>query len=59
MKFELVPILEKLRELYSLPRGPERFETYIDLAVGGAQKAADVALPPLVMANPMAKLNVP
>ena len=55
MKFELVPILEKLRELYSLPRGPERFETYIDLAVGGAQKAADVALPPLVMANPMAK----
>ncbi len=58
MKFELVPTLGKLRELYSLPRGPERFETYINLTVGGAQRTADIALPPLVMANPMAKESV-
>jgi hypothetical protein len=55
MKFELVPILEKLRDLYLIPRGPGRFGAYIDLAVGGAQATADVALPPLVTANPMAK----
>ena len=58
MRFELVPVLEKLRELYTLPRGPERFGAYIHLTVGGAQKTADVALPPLVMANPMAKESV-
>ncbi len=55
MKFEFVPILEKLRDLYTVPRGPERFQAYIDLTVGGAQRTADLALPPLVMANPMAK----
>ena len=58
MKFRLIPTLGKLRDLYSLPRGPERFEVYLDLAVGGAQKAADVALPPLITANPMAKESV-
>jgi hypothetical protein len=55
MKFELVPILEKLRDLYLIPRGPDRFGAYIDLATGGAQTSADVTLPPLVTVNPMAK----
>jgi hypothetical protein len=55
MTFELVAILEKLRALYSIPRGPDRFGAYIDLAVGGARTSAEVALPPLVTVNPMAK----
>jgi hypothetical protein len=58
MKFEFVPTLEKLRDLYTVPRGPQRFQAYIDLTVGGAQRSIDLALPPLVMANPMAKENV-
>jgi hypothetical protein len=58
MTFEFVPTLERLRDLYSIPRGPERFQAYIDLTVGGAQRLSDLALPPLVKANPMAKENV-
>jgi hypothetical protein len=55
MKFELVPILEKLRDLYLIPRGPDRFGAYIDLATGGATATKDIPYPPLVTVNPMAK----
>jgi hypothetical protein len=55
MKFELVPILEKLRDLYLIPRGPDRFQAYIDLATGGATASKDIAYPPLITVNPMAK----
>jgi hypothetical protein len=55
MKFELVPILEKLRGLYLVPRGPNRFNAYIDLATGGASASKDIPYPPLVTVNPMAK----
>jgi hypothetical protein len=55
MKFELVPILEKLRDLYLVPRGPNRFNAYIDLATGGASASKDIPYPPLVTVNPMAK----
>jgi hypothetical protein len=55
MKFELMPILEKLRDLYVIPRGPDRFGAYIDLATGGATASKDIPYPPLVTVNPMAK----
>ena len=55
MKFELVPILEKLRDLYLIPRGPDRFQAYIDLATGGARATKDIPYPPLITLNPMAK----
>jgi hypothetical protein len=55
MKFELVPILEKLRDLYLIPRGPDRFGAYIDLATGGATASKDIPYPPLITVNPMAK----
>jgi hypothetical protein len=55
MKFELVPILEKLRDLYLIPRGPDRFQAYIDLATGGASATKDIPYPPLITVNPMAK----
>jgi hypothetical protein len=55
MKFELVPILEKLRDLYLIPRGPDRFQAYIDLATGGATATKDIPYPPLITVNPMAK----
>lgn len=53
MNLELVPTLESLRTVYGVPRGPARFQAYIDAAVGGAQAGAEVALPPLTLANPM------
>jgi uncharacterized protein YjaZ len=55
MKFELVLILEKLRDLYLIPRGPNRFQAYIDLATGGATASKDIPYPPLITVNPMAK----
>jgi hypothetical protein len=55
MKFELVPILEKLRDLYLIPRGPDRFQAYIDLATAGATATKDIPYPPLITVNPMAK----
>jgi hypothetical protein len=55
MKFELVPILEKLRDLYLIPRGPDRFQAYIDLATAGASATKDIPYPPLITVNPMAK----
>ena len=55
MKFELVPILEKLRDLYLIPRGPDRFSAYIDLATAGARATKDIPYPPLITVNPMAK----
>ena len=58
MRFELVPTLDKLREVYLVPRGPERFQAYLAATAGGAQRAEEVKLPPLVSANPMAKENV-
>jgi len=55
MRFELVPTLERLRAVYRVPRGPARFQAYIDAVVGGARLTAEVALPPLIAANPMAR----
>ena len=55
MKFEPVPILEKLRDLYLIPRGPDRFSAYIDLATAGARATKDIPYPPLITINPMAK----
>jgi hypothetical protein len=55
MKFELVPILEKLRDLYLIPRGPDRFQAYIDLATDGATATKYIPYPPLITVNPMAK----
>jgi len=57
MKFVLVPTLEKLRDLYRIPVGPQRFQAYIDTVVGGAQHSLELHLAPLVQANPMAKTH--
>ena len=57
MKFEFVPTLEKLKDLYGIPVGPARFQAYIDTVVGGAQRSAELLLAPLVQANPMAKIH--
>ena len=57
MNVELVPLLQIQRDLYSLPRGPERFRTYLKTMVNS--DGSDVRLPPLVAMNPMGKDHVP
>jgi hypothetical protein len=55
MKFVAEPLLKILLEVYRVPPGKDRFDAYLNAAIAGANRAADVACPPLVLANPMAK----
>lgn len=52
--FTHLPLLELQRDLYRLPRGPERFKVYIDLMTA---PDGTMALP-LAVLNPMAKPHV-
>ena len=56
MKLTYVPLLATLRAVYAVPRGRERFETYLKTVL--AKDRADVELLPLLAANPMAKEHV-
>jgi hypothetical protein len=55
MKFQLVPVIDRMLELYSIPIGMERFNAYIRLLEG--DKKGDLSLP-IVNYNPMAKPHV-
>jgi hypothetical protein len=57
MNIEFVPLLQIQRDLYGLPRGPERFSAYLKTMVNS--DGTDVRLPPLVAMNPMGKNHVP
>jgi hypothetical protein len=57
VNIEFVPLLQIQRDLYSIPRGPERFSAYLKTMVRA--DGTDVHLPPLVAMNPMAKDHVP
>ncbi len=54
MKLNLLPMLEVQRDLHRLPRGPERFKSYIQTITGGK----DEIQIPLVGMNPMGKEHV-
>ena len=56
MKLTFVPLLRVQRELYSMPRGMERFREYIKTMTDA--ETGDLALP-LVAMNPMGKDHVP
>ncbi len=57
MRIEFVPLLALQREIYSIPRGMERFRRYLRTLVDDA--GDDVEFPPLVAMNPMARDHVP
>jgi hypothetical protein len=57
MNVEFIPLLQIQRDLYSLPKGPERFRAYLKTMVN--LDGTDVRLPPLVAMNPMGKNHVP
>lgn len=52
--FVHLPLLDVQRDLYSLPRGPERFAAYIKLMAG----PDNTLVRPLAVLNPMAKAHV-
>jgi len=55
MKLEFVPMLAVQRDIYRVPRGPERFREYLHRMLDPA--TGDLRLP-LTMMNPMAKEHV-
>lgn len=55
MKLEHVPLLAVQRDIYRIPRGPDRFRAYLDRMLDPA--TGDLRLPLTVM-NPMAKDHV-
>src|SRR4029434_6100404 len=57
MRIEFVPLLTVQREIYSIPRGTERFRNYLRTLVDDT--GDDVEFPPLVAINPMARDRVP
>jgi hypothetical protein len=56
MKLDYVPLLRIQRDLHGIPRGPERFREYLRTLLN--DDATDVALPPLVLMNPMGRDHV-
>jgi hypothetical protein len=56
MTLEFLPLLQVQRDLYSLPRGRERFREYIRTMTDA--ETGDLALP-LVAMNPMGKDHIP
>lgn len=55
MVFELVPILNKMRELYRLPRDLNRFEEFLNTLVESSD--SDIQIP-IIGYNPMAKEHI-
>jgi hypothetical protein len=56
MKIEFVPLLQLQRDLYSIPRGQERFRTYLETIINA--DGSDLEVPPLAVMNPMGKDHV-
>ena len=57
MRIDFVPLLAIQREIYSVPRGMERFRNYLRTLVDDT--GDDVEFPPLIAINPMARDHVP
>ncbi len=55
MRFELLPTIDKMIELYSLPRTPERFQKYLQILQGNQDGNLEF---PIQGFNPMAKGHV-
>lgn len=53
----MIPLLQIQRDLYSIPRGQERFRVYLETMLN--TDASDVDFLPMVTINPMGKEHVP
>jgi hypothetical protein len=56
MHISYIPLLEIQRDLYRMSRDMKRFQQYLRTIVN--KEGSDVALPPLVVVNPMAREHV-
>ena len=56
MQLEFVPLLQIQRDLYAIPRGLERFKSYLETMVDAETRDLEL---PLVAMNPMGKDHVP
>ena len=56
MNLTYVPLLATLRSVYAVPRGRDRFDTYLNTTL--KPDRSDVEILPLLIANPMAKEHV-
>ena len=56
MQLDYVPLLQIQRDLYGIPRGMERFRTYLRTMIN--DDGTDLELAPLVAMNPMGKDHV-
>lgn len=57
MNIEFVPLLQLQRNLYGIPNGQERFQTYLETMLKA--DASDVELLPMMLMNPMGKAHIP
>ena len=57
MKIEFVPLLKLQRALYNIPRGQERFQTYLKTILNA--DASDIELLPMAAINPLGKAHIP
>ncbi len=57
MDLTYIPLLRLQRQLYELPRGPDRFREYLRTMRNDDSSGLD--LPPLILMNPMARDHVP
>ncbi len=55
MKFEVIPVLDTMLEIYSKPRSPDRFKEYLALLKGNTKNDLEI---PITGFNPMAKDHV-
>jgi hypothetical protein len=55
MTFEIVPILQKMKELYEKPANFNRFREYLQLLIGGSDNDLET---PIGGFNPMAKAHI-
>ena len=56
MQLELIPLLKDQRDLYSIPRGQERFRAYLETMMN--TDGSDVEFLPMVTMNPMGKEHI-
>lgn len=56
MPIEHIPLLQIARDLHDIPRGMERFEAYLDVALNDDQD--DVRYAPLISMNPMGREHI-
>ena len=57
MQLDLIPLLKNQRDLYNIPRGHERFRSYLETIL--KSDGSDIEFLPMATMNPMGKEHIP